>query len=200
MSIKKKLDKEAIHFMIVNNVNKSNVGYIHFGNIKNNNMFNMKYKKQTNIYDLIPLLNSLLLDKIQCLSVYKIKKHYYENKIHIIQKIINDTKEIRYTLINKLNNFYLYNNDTDKCITFNTIQEINNLYFPSIKEYNHIENYILLEWLIIHDITIQLKKYSNYITISIKIKLIETNTCPSKKIEIIYELCNILEIIMNYFE
>lgn len=202
MIIQKQLDKELLHFILVNNVNKSNISNIYFGKIKSNTIFNTKYKKKTNInnfYDVIPLINSLLLDSIQDFAIYNIKKHYYENKIHIIQKKEGNPFEKRYTITNKLNNFYLYENEIDKCIIFNTIENVNNLYFPSIKEYNHKENYILIEWVISDDIKVQVKKYVNYISFSIKINLVETNKCPNNKIETIYKLCSQLELIIKYF-
>lgn len=114
-------------------------------------------------------------------------------------EIINN--EIKYTIINKLNNFYLINSsEVDKCIKFNNIEKINNLYFPSLKEYNYIETYILVEWIITNDIKLQIKFYKKYINISIKINLIEKTKIPINKLNIIYKLYNDLDLIIkNYF-
>ena len=45
---------------------------------------------------------------------------------------------------------------------------------------------------------INCKLYSNYITISININLIESNKLPKTKLELITKLCDDLQLIINF--
>lgn len=202
------LNKEKLHFLFVNNINTSSNCFIQFGKIKNNHIFDLKIKNNSNFYkyDIIPLINSMLSNnKTYILKFFDVKKYYFENKEHIIKTEIKNIKEphsiidiYQYTIMNKLNNYYLVDDTIDKCITFNTRKQIKNIYFPSLKEYNHKDTFKLIEWIILDEIIINCKLYSNYITISININLIESNKLPKTKLELITKLCDDLQLIINF--
>lgn len=205
------LNKDKLHFLFINNINTSNKCFIQFGKIKSNHIFDLKIKNNSNFYkyDIIPLINSMLSNsnsiKTNLLKFFDVKKYYFENKEHIIKKEIKNMQEphnindiYEYTFTNKLNNYYLIDNTIDKCIIFNTKKYIKNIYFPSLKEYNHKETFKLIEWVISDEIKINCKLYSNYITIFININLIESNKLPKTKVELITKLCGDLQLIIDF--
>lgn len=200
----KKFDVDYLNFILVNNISTSTTSNIYFGNIKSNKIFDLKieYKNTLKKYDIIPLINSILQFNTLQFNVNDITKYYYEDKIHILKKNIKN-KDIlaqQISLKKKLNNFYLLDDEIDKCIIFNSIENISSVYFPSIKQYNHKENFILLEWVIENDICIEVCLYSSYLTISIKIDLIENNKCPKNKLIMITKLTNNLNTIIQFLK
>lgn len=188
--------KKSVSFKDINHIE------INFGNKINDIIFDtrLNYKSdKLNHFDLIPIINSLLSPFIESKDKINFKKYQiinYEDMIFTIKKCLSSNKIDYEYYQNKLDDYNLTNTF---CIKSKKINYKNPLFFTNMKNYNHKENYLLIEWICFNNIKINIKVCKTYLSLSLIIDVIEQNKVPQKKLNMIRNIFEKLELIYTNY-
>ena len=175
---------------------------IHFGKKINDIIFDTRsnYKSEKiDHFDLIPMINSLLSPFIETKEKINFKKYQtinYENTIFTIKQCLS-SKKIDYEYYQ--NNLEDYNITDTFCLKSKNKSYKNPIYFTNMKNYNHKENCLLIEWICFNDVRINLKVYKTYLSLSALIDVVEQNKIPQKKMDMIDNIFEKLELIYTNY-
>lgn len=184
------LTDDNLKYHLIKHIPNCNQLDIFYGKKINDFIFKTKFtSKKDDTYNLVPIINSYFSDcNIKNMIISSIKEFYLDDKVLFISNSINSNqsqtcftkKMVDFNIIESTNN--------DICMRFNQFTKINNLYFESMKNYNHSTQYLQLKWLFDFDIELIIKVYSSYFIINIKVKLEEKHKCPLDKENLIYNI------------
>ena len=185
-----------------------------------NNIFNYRLTYNddtTNIYNLIPLINSLYTDYILDFKYLKNQilfiddkqflnqktytpsnncNHYNNSKIH--NKIFQKNTLLDFTIIDKrYNKSGEINNIQNVLIKYKNIKRIPTFMFNNLEIFNHVEFYYSFEWLLEEDITLVIKFNKSYFSIQLDIDLKKTQISKNKD-SIMNNIIDIYESILNH--
>lgn len=180
------------------NNNHLNKLCFYFGKIINDEMFNAT-KKNKNVYDLIPLINSLLNENIKLFNISSHKNIYLDNTILNIKKINNFTTKIMFKtklLDYKIIELPFQNNNNDLLIKEYCIEKKNENMFSCDRIYNYKETYNELEWIMTFGLILKLYIYKNSYSLVIEMSNILISDSDIKKIKIFLD--NIERILFIY--
>ena len=186
-----------------NEKQKKNNNYLnklcfYFGKKINDEIFNST-KKNKNVYDLIPLINSLLNENIESFKISKNKNIYLDNTVLNIKKTNNFTT--RTVLKTKLVDYQLFelpfkNNNNDLLIKEYSIEKKNEIMFSCDRIYNYKETYNELEWILTYGVILKLYIYKNSYSLVIEMSNILISESDIEKIKIFLD--NIERILFIY--
>ena len=167
-----------------------------FGNKKNNIIFNTRLNSSSNNnFDIIPVINSILIDYfINPVSIYNVATYYLNDYCYNIKKLYKSKHKhityfkkqiINYNLIDKL------------CLKAENIIYEKPIYFSNMKTYNNKEKYLLLEWYCIEDIIINVKIYKTYFTFGMRINITENKKIPPHKMKTIKDIYKKMDLVFS---
>ena len=193
-----------------------------------NNIFNyrLNYNEDTtNIYNLIPLVNSLYTDYMLDFKYLKnqilfiddkelLNQQTYtsnssnnsnnsnynnNNNIHRTHnKIFQKNTLLDFTIIdNRYNKSGEINNIQNVLIKYKNIKRIPTFMFNNLEVFNHVEFYYSFEWLLEEDITLIIKFNKSYFSIQLDIDLKKTKISKNKD-TIMNNIIDIYESILNH--
>ena len=186
-----------------NEKQKKNNNYLnklcfYFGKTINDEIFNAT-KKNNNVYDLIPLINSLLNENIKSFNISNHKNIYLDNTILNIKKINNFTTKTMFKkklLDYKIIELPFQNNNNDLLIKEYCIEKKNENMFSCDRIYNYKETYNELEWIMTFGLSLKLYIYKNSYSLVIEMSNILISDSDIKKIKIFLD--NIERILFIY--
>lgn len=183
---------------IKNNNFSLNILSFYFGKKINDEIFNSS-KKNKEILDIIPLINSLFNSDIKEFNISENKNIYFSEDIYNIKKT-NNNKEInlftRELLDYKVFELPFENNNYDLLIKETLLKKKNKYLFNCDLVYNYKEYYTELEWIFSFNLKLIVKVFKNSYSLYVETndKLFSNNDI--KKIKIFLD--NIEKILFIY--
>jgi|AACY02.9.fsa_nt_gi hypothetical protein len=181
-----------------NNSDSLNILSFYFGKKINDEIFNSS-KKNKDILDIIPLINSLFHCDIKEFNYSKNKNIYFKEDIYNI-KYINNKKTTslynKFVLEHEIQELPFENNENDLLIKEYIVYNKKNYLFNCDLTYNYKEYYLELEWIFYYNIKLIVKIFKNSYSFHIETKDILFSKNDIKKIKIF--LSNIEKILFIY--